>query len=200
MSRLLRKDESHAPPLDFTLQMRRLCEDMTDRVPELRHINMSLVAISFSQARKKTTWGMYASLTPLRFENGQRYTVRNGRKLAVQKVVDSSGREMLYILNFYLPRFLEMGFEGKLSTVIHELWHISPLFDGDLRRYEGRCFAHSASGDHDAKSYELARKWLAAKPPEELYHFLHYNFNQLKKRHGRIIGRKIPTPKLFPVA
>ena len=94
-----------------------LCEDMTDRVPELRHINMSLVAISFSQARKKTTWGMYASLTPLRFENWSANT-RSAMDVswAVQKVVDSSGREMLYILNFYLPRFLEMGFEGKLST------------------------------------------------------------------------------------
>lgn len=194
------EDELPRAGFDFTLHMRRLCEDMTDRVAELRHINMSLVAISFSQARKKTSWGMYASLTPLRFENGQKYTVRRGRKLAVQKVVDGSGREMLYILNFYLPRFLELGFEAKLSTVIHELWHISPHFDGDLRRYDGRCFAHSASGDHDAKSYELARKWLKCKPPEELYHFLRSNFKQLQERHGHIVGRKIPTPKLFPVA
>ena len=198
MARLPRQNESPGTSFDFTLHMRRLCEDMTDRVPELRHINMSLVAISFSQARKKTEWGMYASLTPLRFENGERYTIRGGRKMAVQKVVDSSGREMLYILNFYLPRFLELGFETKLSTVIHELWHISPHFDGDVRRYEGRCFAHSASGEHDAKSFELARKWLGTKPPEELYHFLRYNFKQLQERHQSIIGRKIPAPKLFP--
>jgi len=197
---MIRKDPSHTAPFDFTLHMRRLCEDMTDRVAELRHINMSLVAISFSQARKKTAWGTYASLTPLRFEGGQQYTIRKGRKLTTQKVIDSTGREMLYILNFYLPRFLELGFEAKLSTVIHELWHISPQFDGDLRRYEGRCFAHSASGDHDAKSYELARKWLTARPPETLYHFLRYNFKQLQEHHGRIIGRKIPAPKLLPVA
>ncbi|MGD9126629.1 MAG: putative metallopeptidase [Planctomycetia bacterium] len=198
MARVLRPNYSPTPPFDFTLHMRRLCEDMTDRVPELRHINMSRVAISFSQARKKTAWGMYASLTPMRFENGERYTVRNGRKMGVQRVVDSSGREMFYILNFYLPRFLELDFDAKLATVIHELWHISPQFDGDLRRYEGRCFAHSASGEHDAKSYELARKWLGTKPPEELYHFLRYNFKELQERYCRIIGRKIPTPKLFP--
>ena len=52
---------------------------------------------------------------------------------------------MLYILNFYLPRFLDLPFREKLTTMLHELWHIGPKFDGDVRRLGGRCFAHGSS-------------------------------------------------------
>jgi hypothetical protein len=106
---------------------------------------------------------------------------------------------MLYILNFCLPRFLDLPLGEKLTTVVHELWHISPLFNGDVRRYEGRCYAHSASGDHDEQASRLTRQWLALDPPAALYDFLHCNFHQLHERHGGIHGRKIRSPKLYPV-
>ena len=63
----------------------------------------------------------------------------------IQRVFAADGREMLYILNFYLPRFLDLPLAEKLDTVVHELWHVGPKFDGDLRRFGGRCFAHSGS-------------------------------------------------------
>ena len=94
---------------------------------------MRRVAVSFSQARSGTRAGMYATLTPLRFPGGRIHTVRRGRKWGMQKVKDHNGEEMLYILNFYLPRFLDLPFREKLDTVVHELWHIGPKFDGDLR-------------------------------------------------------------------
>ena len=87
---------------------------------------------------------MFASLTPLRFAGGQRHTLRRGRQWTLQRVCED-GREMLYILNFYLPRFLDLPLDEKLTTVVHELWHIGPRFDGDLRRFGGRCYAHSGS-------------------------------------------------------
>ena len=196
---LARRRDSRPTGFDFTLHMRRLCEDMTDRVPDLRHIDLSRVAISFSQARKNTPYGVFASLTPMRFADGQRHTIRRGRKWGVQRLEDASGREMLYILGFHLPRFLDLDFQRKLTTVTHELWHIGPEFDGDIRRHAGRCYAHSASGEHDAQAARLAKQWLALDPPESTYAFLRHDFHHLHQRHGGIFGRKIPTPKLIPV-
>src|SRR4029077_7666201 len=121
---------------DFTSRMRLLCGDMIARTPELAHVDFSRLALTFSQARKGVSWGMYASLTPLRFAGGSRTTVRRGRQYQVQRVVDGSGQEMLYLLSFYLPRFMNLVFREKLVTVFHELWHIGPQFDGDLRRHE----------------------------------------------------------------
>ena len=114
--------------------------------------------------------------------------------------MDDSGGEMLYILTFYLPRFLDLVFCEKLTTVVHELWHISPRFDGDLRRFSGRCYAHSGSQKrYEAHARRLAAKWIAMAPPVALYEFLRHDFRTLRVRHGKIVGRRIPAPKLLPV-
>ena len=179
--------------------MRRLCDDMVGRVPELRHIDLARVAISFCQARKNVRHGMYASLTPMRFAGGRIHTIRRGRKWGIQRLHGEADREMLYILSFYLPRFLQLGLREKLTTVMHELWHIGPRFDGDVRRYDGRCHTHSASGEHDTQAARLVDHWLSLGPPGHVHEFLHHNFQELASRHGGIFGRKITAPKLFPV-
>ncbi|HBO42935.1 MAG TPA: hypothetical protein DD670_03175 [Planctomycetaceae bacterium] len=194
-----RRLEPRPRGFDFTLHMRRLCEDLTDRLPELRHIDLSRVAIGFSQTRKRTSYGMYASLTPLRFAGGAAQTVRRGRRWTIQRLYSPSGREMLYILGFYLPRFCQIEYREKLTTVVHELWHISPDFDGDVRRHGGRCYVHSASGEHDRQAERLAQAWLAQQPPESLHGFLRLNFQQLQERYGRVIGQRVAAPKLVPL-
>jgi len=186
--------------LDFTLHMRRLCDDMIARVDLLRHIDMDRVAISFSQTRRASDHGMYASLTPMRFAGGRTHTVRRGRKWAVQRLIDSDGREMLYILTFYLPRFLDLTFREKLATVMHELWHIGPRFDGDVRRFGGRFFAHGSSqAEYDAQVDRLVAQWLATEPSESACEFLRLSFRELTARHGRVFGCRVPKPKLFPL-
>ncbi len=188
--------------LNFTLHMRRLCTDMVHRIDELAHIDMFRVAVGFSQARKSTDYGMFASLTPMRFPGGKRYTIRRGEKWGVQQLEGPHGCEMLYILNFYLPRFLDIAsVREKLLTVLHELWHIGPKFDGDSRRFRGRCHAHTASQEnYDARVEILLDRYMAAKPSESIYGFLRLNFQESSTRFGRVIGEKIPAPKLFRVA
>ena len=196
----LRRDRAHPGGFDFTSHMRRLCGDVVQRLPELRHIDLPRVAISFAQTRKAVDHGLYASLTPLRFAGGSQHTVRRGRKWTVQRVVDRSGQEMLYLLSFYLPRFLDQSFHQKLTTVVHELWHVSPRFDGDLRRFGGRCYAHGASQKrYDAMVERLVDRWLSLEPPAAVYNFLRYDFRELVRRYGRVYGVRISAPKLIPV-
>lgn len=186
---------------DFTSQMRLVCQHISKTMPELGHVDMNRVAVSFGQARRRTSWGTYASLTPMRFEGGAVIGKRRGRTYAIQQLVDRSGREMLYILTFYLPRFQDQTFREKLVTIFHELWHISPTFDGDLRRHEGRCYAHTHSqAEYDAHMAVLAERWLKLCPPVSLLDFLRHDFQTLQERHGRVCGVKIPRPKLIPRA
>ena len=195
-----RRRDPPQPGFDFTSLMRRVCNDMAARLEQLRHIDMSRVAVSFSQTRKAGSQGMFAAVTPLRFSGGKLHAVRRGRRWGIQRLYDADGREMLYILNFYLPRFLDLPFREKLTTVVHELWHIGPKFDGDVRRLGGRCFAHGSSQkQYDAHSEALLDRWLSLGPPESLYDFLRLNFRDLTARHGRVFGRRVPTPKLTPV-
>ncbi len=201
MTRIKRRmNRAVAQGFDFTGAMRRLCQDLTSRLEELRHIDISRVAIAFSQTRRPVRHGLQATLTPLRFLGGGLYMRRGRRRYTVQRLFDRDGCEMLYILRFYLPRFLDQPFEEKLNTVVHELWHIGPTFDGDLRRFPGRCFAHSSSEQqYDAFCRALADKWLRESPPVEAYGFLHVPFTELAARHGTIRGYRIPAPKLLPV-
>ena len=184
---------------DFTYHVGRVCADMAAQLDEFRPIDMSRVAVSFRQTRKRMSRGLYASLTPLQLPAGQTHLIRRGRKWTIQRVkVD--GREMLYLLNFYLPRFLDLCFREKLTTIAHELLHISPHFDGDLRRFSGRCYAHSHShSQFDSQAEQLAQCWLAREPEPSLYEFLHMDFLRLQTLHGRIYGRRIAAPKLLPV-
>ena len=186
------------PGFNFTGQMRLLCEDMVRRLPELAHIDLSRVAFGYCQARKAVRHGLHATLTPLRFEAGALVVTRRRRKWTLQRIFGPDGLEMLYVLNFYLPRFLDGPLEDKLTTVLHELWHISPAFDGDIRRHPGRCYAHSGSQkNYDAAMAVLAQRWLALRPAEELYAFLRLSCSQIAARYGGLYGLKIPAPKLL---
>lgn len=186
---------------DFTLHIRRVCADMVARLECLRHIDLDRVAIRFCQTRQQGPHGVQASLTPLRFEGGSRTTRKRGRLYTVQTLHDIDGREMLYLLSFYLPRFLDRPLHYKLSTIIHELWHIGPEFDGDLRRHEGRCYAHSGSQkQYDALMDQFTAEWLSLNPPEDLYAFLRCSFGELTRQFGGVYGRKIATPRLVPLS
>jgi len=192
-----RSRRAEGPGFDFTLHIRRLCDHMIGRLVEFQHIDLERVAISFCQARKGSLEGMYASLVPLRFPGGRVETVRRGQRWGIPRLVDPRGREILYILNFYLPRFLDLELRQKLSTVVHELWHVGPRFDGDLRRFGGRCYAHGGSQRrYEALVERLTSRWLALDPPESVYGFLRHDFHGLVRRYGKVLGARIPPPKL----
>jgi len=191
------RSSNQTGPFDFSRAMARLCEDVAARVDDLLHVDMSRVAVSFAQTRRRVLHGMQAKLTPMRFEGGALSTHRQGRLWTCQRLIHD-GREMLYILTFYLPRFLDQSFQEKMTTVTHELLHVSPDFNGDLRRFHGRCYMHSSSHkEFDRQADQLARQYLAQRPPEELFEFLRYDFRTLSRRHGGVVGLQVPIPKLI---
>jgi hypothetical protein len=110
------------------------------------------------------------------------------------------GREILYVIAFCLPRFLDQDFDNKLVTLFHELYHINPAFDGDLRRHQGRYSLHSHSkSNYDQQMAELARGYLSNGAQAGLHDFLRLDFNQLEHRHGSVVGVVVPRPKLIPL-
>ena len=194
--------QSTAPAgFDFIAYMRRLCDDIVARLPEFAHVNLAHVAMRGCQTRRPGRYGIQASLTPLRFKGGAQQTVRRGRQWTIQPLRGADGSEMLYLLSYYLPRFLDLPLNEKLATVCHELWHIGPKFDGDIRRHEhGRCYAHGPSEKRfHAEMHVLAERWLALKPAPELYGELADGFAAIRSRHGRVLALRMPTPKLILV-
>lgn len=186
-------------PFHFCRHIHSLCGDIAARCEALRHIDVSRLLVGVIQARSTRAHGLQARVTPLRFRNGSLTRRRRGVVYQVQRYfVDAC--EMLYLVTFCLPRFLELDFDEKFVTLFHELYHISPAFDGDLRRHGGRYCVHS----HSQRAYDkhmaaLARAYLADGADPQLHDFLRLNFSQLKHRHGSVVGVVVPRPKLVPV-
>jgi hypothetical protein len=187
-------------PFDFCAQVRRLCADIVTRSEPFFHIDISRVLFAVTQARGHRRQGLQARVTPLRFRDGLVRHRRRGSSCQVQRYfVDN--REMLYVVSFCLPRFLDQDFDDKFITLFHELYHISPSFNGDLRRHAGRCAIHTRSKrDFDEQMAHLARAYLSSGPDSRLHAFLRLTFAQLQERHGRVVGVVVPRPKLIPLA
>ena len=185
---------------DYTDAIAKVCGDICFRVPELSHIDMSRVAVSFTQTRHSDPHGVFAAVTPLRFKDGAERTRHHGRDWKVQRCLRSDGGEYLYILYFFVPRFMELTFRDKLETIIHELYHISPDCNGDLRRFKGRCFMHGSSQKrYNAVVRTFVEKWLRRDPPPDIWDFLNLDYKEIVARFGGVHGTRIPMPKVIPV-
>lgn len=194
-----RTPDSPARAFDFTGRMRTLCEDVAARCEELRHVHMPRVLVTFTPSRNRSRYGLQARVTPLRFRDGTLTRKHGSTDYQVQRFF-VNGSEMLYVLTFCLPRFLDQPFREKLITVFHELYHIGPAFDGDLRRHPGRYEVHSHSKDrYDARMAELVRDYLAEHPEPEVFDFLRSGYRELWDTHGGITGIVVPRPKLLPI-
>jgi predicted metallopeptidase len=188
-----------AQPFDFTAAMHALCEDIIRRSPPLAHIDLNRVLFTVIRARNGRRHGLQARVTPLRFQSGALATVHRGTAYQVQRIV-MDGREIFYLVGFTLPRFLNRDFQDKLVTIFHELYHISPAFDGDLRRHPGRCPAHTSSQKkYDAHMGRLATAYLQNGANPDRLAFLRLSFAQLCRRHGAVVGLHPPRPKLVRV-
>jgi predicted metallopeptidase len=187
-------------PFDFCGHVRRLCADIVRHCDELRHVDVSRLLFAMTQARSGHAHGLQARVTPLRFRHGRLTRRRYGTLYQVQRyVVD--GREMLYLVTFCLPRFLDQSFDDKFVTLFHELYHISPAFEGDLRRHDGRCMLHTHSKRcYDSHMAHLARAYLSNGADQSLHGWLRLDFAQLRHRHGSVMATVVPRPRLIPVS
>lgn len=186
-------------PFDFTHHMRVLCQDIIERTPNLRHIDLNRVLLTITRARSRRPFGLQAKVTPMRFSQGKLTQKRRGWNYQVQQYFVGE-IEILYLMSFCLPRFLDLAFEEKMITIIHELFHIAPEFNGDLRRHAGRYYQHSHSKKkYDQHMHQYVEAYWKSNPDRGLSDFLRHSFEQLHERHGGVQGIIVPVPKLVPL-
>lgn len=184
--------------INLTDRVHALCVHLSETHADFRHIDMARTAVRICQTRRRGPYGVQATMTPLRFPGGSTMTLRRGRKWAICPMPrDEQGRDYLYLFSLYVPRFLDLSHAEKVAVVFHELWHMSPEFDGDLRRFPGRYHAHGASCEKfHLDMRRKAAEWLAGGPDPSLHDFLNGDFDELRARFGRVYGRRITTPRL----
>jgi len=186
--------------LNLTLELERLIAHITGQVGEFGHIDPRKVLVCVSSTRGGGVHGTYAKIHPLRFEDGTRCkTIRRGvRKHAYEMPrITHRGVEMLYVVYFLVPRFLNLPFREKMITLFHELFHISAEFNGDIRRFPGKNFAHgSSTKKYNAYMGKLVDSYLGNLTDRSILSFLEGDMEEIRGRFKAIVGRKMAAPRI----
>lgn len=186
--------------LNLTGELERLVAHIVGQVTELSHIDPSRLLLCVSTTRSGGIRGTYAKIHPLRFAGGAKSIERRrGRTVYVSTMPTVIRREveMLYVIYFLVPRFLDLPLREKLITVFHELYHISPACDGDIRRFPGKNYAHgSSTRRYNAYMGTLVDAYLAGHDRPELLEFLAGSMDELRRRHCSLVARKFRIPRI----
>jgi predicted metallopeptidase len=186
------------PGFHFTDAMAALAVEVSAGIPELRQIDMSRVLVTGVVSRNRSKYGVQARVTPMRFKEGSLTRRRHGVLYGITRYYVGD-REVLYLLSFVLPRFLNLPFEEKLATLVHELYHMSPAFDGDLRRFGGRVHAHSKE-DYHRGMIAMAEAYRQRHGDSPASEFLKWNYQGYQDLFGGVRAVVVPCPRLVPIS
>lgn len=160
------------------------------------HVDPSRLMVSIASNRSNSRGGaIYGKLVPLRFENGERALRYKGRLFCMPEV-QHTGISQLYIIYFYMPRFFDLPADEKLRVIFHEMYHISPEFNGDIRRMAKKKSAHGHSKKHfDSLFIEEAAHFEEYIKTSPYYNFLSQTSADLKEHFSNIVGNRIKVPR-----
>jgi hypothetical protein len=178
----------------YTEALRGVLKEIVQEVDLFSHVRLDEVVVSFAQARSRSLWGIYAKLVPLRFEGGKLEGVQDGYRWEVDPFT-FRGQDVLYILYVYLPRFHEQDFFNKILTLFHELYHISPKMNGDLRRFPGPNHFHGPSREwYDDQLRPTVQAFLERRSSLQVLDFLREDLETLVQRNGDLSGLQVRQP------
>lgn len=202
--------------INYTERLALLMEDIASRVPTLSFLDMRRVLV-FGRSGRTDADGAFATchcvcLPPSEpgyyfwRDRGTGKLTRRSEWFVTKSPIVQVGRERIdYMISFTLPRFCDQTLSrsrkeahypgrenwiAKLDTVVHELYHIDPERPG-IRRMERADGTYSANC-HGRRFFEdvvgMVHTYLASKPDPEMYEFLQYDFLELTRRFGGVVG------------
>jgi predicted metallopeptidase len=148
----------------MTLAVKRLIRDVASRLPELAHVDADRVLVVAGEARRASR----ATIRPAHFPETRARGGAGGRRKPLIRV---QGRKILYGITLRPLWFRESTPEQRVSTVLHELYHVSPRFDGTLHR--ARRHTRLPRSRYERRIRALRDRYLAQAPEEVLAPFTH---------------------------
>jgi len=185
--------------VNFSLLMLELIQDIQRKISEYRKIDVSHLAVVPRSTKKRSRGGLIAYVTPLKFPGGSPVLRKNHKNRVVDWAIlpiYREGKELKYLIHFLCPRFLNLSFEEKMHTIMHELYHINPDFNGDLRWFKGKSKYHGDLKAFEAMASGFAKAYLADPTHESYTRFLKYNSRQWYSAFGELEGTGYKAPRL----
>ncbi len=191
---------THPPDrIDLSSTLTSIIHEIVRNTPSLGHIDADRVLVCVGSNRRGSRGGLYGKLVPLRFENGSSRTVHRGRTYAIPEI-SHRGKNCLYVLYFYMPRFFDLPWEEKLGVIFHELFHISPRFDGDIRRMGAVRVAHGHSKRRFNSHFSNdVISFIPHAKKSDYFPFLQMNSSSLYRRYGTVNAIRMKSPRPVPL-
>ncbi len=106
------------------------------------------------------------------------------------------GNLLSYIIYFYSPRFLDLPPVEKLRVIFHELYHISPDFNGDIRRFGKGGSAHGSSKKRfDSRFEGELQEFMKYLIETEHWEFINLDARGLFEKYKKILSCRMKTPR-----
>ncbi|MDX2010369.1 MAG: putative metallopeptidase [Myxococcaceae bacterium] len=140
---------------DFTASVRRLMAHVAATTREFRHLDPDAILVVSGEARRASR----GTVKPLCFPGGRRRDAMGRRK----PLVTYQGHRVLYAITLRPLFFRRSTPRQRVATILHELFHISPAFDGTLDHR--RRHAHAGEG-FEAEFAPVERRCWKRLPPE----------------------------------
>jgi hypothetical protein len=213
--------------INYTERLTLLMRDLVVRIPALAFIDVDQVLV-FARHGRSDAQGAFAtchSLTLPPSEPGYyfwrdrgtgRITRRSEWFVTKSPTVTVADRPVKYLISFVLPRFCDQTFDrsrkeryydgfddplvAKLDTVVHELYHIDPGYQGIRRldRGDGTVSPHCHTRQFFEDVAAMVTAYLESHPDPAIFDFLRHDFRALHAMHGSVIGTTFRSFPSYP--
>ena len=181
--------------IDITGILTRLIEEIINNTQIFGHFDINKIIVCTASNKKNSRGGTYGKLVPLKFENGADILKYKGKNYAMPKIIKNNIQQ-LYIIYFYIPKFFDLPHIEKLRVIFHELYHISPDFNGDIRRFGKKKISHGSSRDKFNSNFENELiEYYENNMGNRFSHFLKMDMDYIHKNFNNIYSIRMKLPK-----
>ena len=182
------------PEINLSDVIQHLIHEISTGIPLFSHIDARRITVCIASGRDGRG-GLCGKLWPLRFQEGHS-VIRHGGRLYQAPEFARDGIPQLYIVYFYMPRFFDRPPREKINIILHELYHISPSFDGDIRRMGRKKAAHGHSREaFDSNFAGEAEEFYRRVESSAYMNFLSLDSAGLARTFRKVTGHRMRPPR-----
>ena len=182
-------------PFNITDAFTLIIKEMITSTEEFKLFDINKILLCCGTNKSTSKGGIYGKLVPLKFENGNDIIKHKGHYYTIPKL-RINNIEIIYIIYLYIPKFMDLPAKKKIDVMFHELYHINPAFNGDIRRMGKFKKAHGHSRkSFDEKYQDYAKAFYEQIKETPFLDFLELNTDALIKKFNKISYRRMKVPK-----